>query len=224
MTATIVRLLPAEEQALLSCYVKGTSEPNNFGALYNELEVPANATPSRLAIAVAQILLHHIQETLPQWASMRGSEVSLNRKEHKRHKDARLAFNPQLICTINWADSGPGFSWPESYHVTYLPGFDKFVVTASRDGPDAWGCDDHAIGVANGSLGPVDAAKEVVTEFWRMQVDAWEQPRWAYLFDEGLIDTKTADAWVDEVWCQPVEEETDGKEEQQSQDRILIPS
>jgi hypothetical protein len=27
-------------------------------------------------------------------------------------------------------------------------------------------------GVANGSLGPVDAAKEVVTEFWRMQVNA----------------------------------------------------
>ena len=102
---------------------------------------------------------------------------SLNRKEHKRHKDARLAFNPQLICTINWADSGPGFSWPESYHVTYLPGFDKFVVTASRDGPDAWGCDDHAIGVANGGLSPVDAAKEVVTEFWRMQVNSPRRSR-----------------------------------------------
>jgi len=138
---------------------------------------------------------------------VRGNQVSLNRKEHKRHKDARLAFNPQLICTINWADSGPGFSWPESYHVTYLPGFDKFVVTASRDGPDAWGCADHAIGVANGSLSPVDAAKEVVTEFWRMQLNSWEQPRWAYLFDEGLIDTKTSDAWADEVWCQQNEED-----------------
>jgi hypothetical protein len=63
-----------------------------------------------------------------------GGTVNLNRKEYKRHKDARLAFNPQLVCTINWADSGPGFSWPESYHVTYLPGFDKFVITASTDG------------------------------------------------------------------------------------------
>jgi hypothetical protein len=66
MTATIVRLLPADEHALLSCYVKGTSEPDNFGALYDALDVPTNATPPRLAIAVAQILLHHIQETLPQ--------------------------------------------------------------------------------------------------------------------------------------------------------------
>ena len=38
MTATIVRLLPADEQALLKCYVKGTSEPDDFGALYDALE------------------------------------------------------------------------------------------------------------------------------------------------------------------------------------------
>jgi hypothetical protein len=205
MTATIVRLLPADEHA----YINGTSVPDNFGEFYDALEVPANATPPRLAIAVAQILLNHIQGTLPQWASVRGSKVTLNRKAHRRHKDARLAFNPRLICTVNWADSGPGFSWPESYHVTYLPGFDKFVVTASRDGPDAWGCADHAIGVAKGSLDQVDAAKEVVSEFWRMQLNSWDQPRWAYLFDEGLIDTNAADAWADEVWCQPMEEETE---------------
>ena len=28
-----------------------------------------------------------------------------------------------------------------------------------------------------------------------------------YLFDEGLIDSKTANLWADEVWC-PSEEET----------------
>ena len=105
MTATIVRLLPADEDALLSCYVKGTSEPDDFSALYDTLEVPANATPPRIAIAIAQILLHHIQKSLPQWASLTGSKVTLNRKEHRRHKDALFAFNPQLICTINWADS-----------------------------------------------------------------------------------------------------------------------
>ncbi|MCX7298078.1 MAG: hypothetical protein NTU64_14690 [Hyphomicrobiales bacterium] len=144
---------------------------------------------------------------------MSGDTVNLNRKAHKRHKDARLAFNPQLVCTINWADSGPGFSWPESYHATYLPGFDKFVITASRDGPDAWGCDDHAIGVADGNLSPVEAAKEAIVEFWTMQVSAWDQCRWAYLFAQGLIDTKTADAWADQVWCQSAEEEDETEDE-----------
>jgi hypothetical protein len=33
-----------------------------------------------------------------------------------------------------------------------------------------------------------------------MQVNAWEQCRWAYLFDEGLIDGKTANVWAAEVW------------------------
>ena len=211
MTAAIVRLLPADEHALLKAYVEGTSEPANAAAIYNTLEVPAGATPPRLAIAVAQILLHHVQGTLPQWASVSGGTVNLNRREYKRHKDARLAFNPQLVCTINWADSGPEFSWPELYHVTYLPGFDKFVITASRDGPDAWGCADHAIGVVDGNQSPVEAAKEAITEFWRMQVNEWEQCRWAYLFDEGLIDSKTANVWANKVWCSPdddtVEEE-----------------
>jgi hypothetical protein len=136
MAATIERLLPVDEQALLRAYVDGSSEPADAANIYDALEVPANATPPRLAIAVAQILLHHVQGALPQWASVSGGTIQLNRNEHKRHKDARLAFNPQLVCTINWADSGPGFSWPESYYVTYLPGFDKFVITASRDGPD----------------------------------------------------------------------------------------
>ena len=74
------------------------------------------------------------------------------------------------------------------------------------------GCADHAIGVADGSLTPVEAARQAMTDFWRMQVKSWEQPRWVYLFAEGLIDSKTANVWADEVWCPPEEEldEEDG--------------
>jgi hypothetical protein len=84
------------------------------------------------------------------------------------------------------------------------------VITASRDGPDAWGCADHAIGVVDSNQSPVEAAKEAITVFWRMQVMEWEQPRWAYLFAEGLVDAKAANGWADEVW-RPPEEETDGE-------------
>lgn len=200
MSAVIVRLLPADEQALLKCYVEGTTEPENAKAFYDATGVPTDAEPTRLAIAVAQILLHHIQEALPQWASVSSDRVSVSRLAHRRHQDARLIFSPRLVCTINWADSGPGFSWPEAYYVTYLPGFDKFVVTASRDGPDMLGCEDHAIGVADGSLSPADAAKKVIIEYWRSQSASADQERWAYLFDEGLIDDQTAHAWADEIW------------------------
>ena len=33
--------------------------------------------------------------------------------------------------------------------MTYVPGLEKYVFTASRDGADAWGCEDHAIGAAD---------------------------------------------------------------------------
>jgi hypothetical protein len=36
--------LPADEQALLKCYVEGTSEPSGVDAIYNALEVPTEAT------------------------------------------------------------------------------------------------------------------------------------------------------------------------------------
>jgi hypothetical protein len=45
--------------------------------------------PPRIAVAVTQIILHHVQATLPLWASVSGETVNLNRKEYKRHKDAR---------------------------------------------------------------------------------------------------------------------------------------
>ena len=57
-----------------------------------------------------------------------------NRSRHGRNKGARLRFNPKLLFSINWATSGPGFEWPEAYYVTYIPGLEKYVFTASRDG------------------------------------------------------------------------------------------
>jgi hypothetical protein len=87
-----------------------------------------------------------------------GHEVVLNRKEHKRHKDARLIFNPRLVCTINGRTLDPVLAGPESYYVTILPGFSKFIVTPSRDRDDGWGCAGHAIGVADGSLSATEAA------------------------------------------------------------------
>src|SRR5215813_5691464 len=138
MSANIVRLLPDQEQALLACYVTGTKQPASFQQLFDTMEVPTNAEPDRLQIAVAQILLHHVQDRLPQWAAITSDgELVTNRRRHARHKDARLQFNPRLLFEINWATSGPGYEWPEAYHVTSVPGFEKYISTASRDGDAA---------------------------------------------------------------------------------------
>ena len=212
MSAKIIRLLPDQEQAVLECYVTGSKQPASFLQLFEAMGVPTDAEPDRLQIAVAQILLHHIQDSLPQWATMKGDELLLNRRRHKRHKDGLLPFAPRLLFSINWATSGPGYDWPEEYHVTYLPGFDKYVFTASRDGDDMWGCADHAIGVADKSDDVQKTARKIITGYWRTQAEKGEQQRWEDLLAEGLINRRTALAWADEVWADP-EEEDDYAEE-----------
>ena len=75
MTAVIVGLLPTEELALLKCYIKGKREPDWADAFYDAIGVPKNPIPPRLEVAVAQILLHHVQGSLPQWSAAIGEEI-----------------------------------------------------------------------------------------------------------------------------------------------------
>jgi len=196
MSTNIFGLLPDQERALLECYVTGTKQPASFQQLFDTMEVSTNAEPDRLQIAVAQILLHHVQDSLPQWAAItRDGELVTNRRRFARHKDARLQFNPRLLFEINWATSGPGYEWPEAYHVTYVPGLEKYIFTASRDGDDAFGCADHAIGIDLHQ-----AARKVLTSYWQEQVNGWDQGRWESCMQGGLIDDRTANAWAEAVW------------------------
>ena len=200
MTATILHLLPDLELQVIQAFLEGKPAPH-LASFFNDLEIPTHAEADPVSIALAKIILYPIQDKLPNWyISYEDGSTAFNRASFERTSLSRLNFNPKLALTVNWADSGPGFSWPESYYVTYFPSLNVYIVTASRDGDDAWGCSDHAIGHASGELSPTEAAKACITAYWQSQQDGWDQPRWAYLFDEGLIDTTTADAWAEEIW------------------------
>jgi hypothetical protein len=101
----------------------------------------------RPSAAVAQILLERIQDRLPQWVGPNGGARPLL----DRHSHRKVVLWPRHLMTINWADSGPGYAWPVAYSATYVPGFDRSVVTASADCQETFGgvCD-----VAIGSFGP----------------------------------------------------------------------
>jgi hypothetical protein len=198
----------------VEAYLHG-KEPSDLGDLYEDLGVPDEAEPSQIEIAVAQILLHGSQKRLPQWGCVNGDgKVVRGRAKLKRPQGAEpITLHPQHLLCINWADSGPGFSWPEAYHITRIPGFDKYIVTASRDSPDAWGCTDHAIGFCDANVPIKEAAREIITNYWSKQAGEWEQARWAYLFDEGLISGAEANSWADEVWGDPEELHSEEEEE-----------
>jgi hypothetical protein len=163
---------------------------------------------------VAFIVLENAEKRLPGWSALRadGSFVCARAyRDDQKAPNRNVLLQSRQLFTINWADSGPGFSWPVAYYITWLPRYDRFVITASADCPDGFGYCDFAIG-AFGSNTPVkEGARRVVCGDWHDQWSAWEQQRWAYLFNTGLISHEEANAWREEVW--PIEPDEDDAED-----------
>jgi hypothetical protein len=166
----------------------------------DRLEVPQNVECTRLAAAVGQVLLHAVRARLPQWSVTDGGRVVFARPYRRRAGGQALAFVAQHLFTINWADSGPGLSWPEAYHLIYVPGYERWVVTASQDGDDAWGCTDQAIGFFGGGGERIGRAGAVIRSYWQRRRSENESWPWCYLFDEGLVSRETAEKWRQRVW------------------------
>ena len=152
-----------------------------------------------LAEKVAAIALEVVQERLPQWAAVRQDGTVTLARKLKRPRARRVVAAPRHILTINWANSGPGFSWPEAYHATPIPGFDKYVVTASRDSEDMWGCCDHAIGWFDIQSDWKQDATAIIDAWWRWKRD-YEQGRWIEIWDGGSLGEADALALRETVW------------------------
>jgi hypothetical protein len=145
--------------------------------------------------AVARICLEPVARQLPQWASISDGRVTLARRRRPRTAlRSDRPRRPKYLFTINWGDSGPGFSWPEKYFVARLPGYEVCIVTASADSPDTHGYCDFAIGWYPGGVSDIEKAGECIREWWSKQC-GWGQERWAYLFGTGAVDEQTAERW-----------------------------
>jgi hypothetical protein len=159
---------------------------------------------SRIDAAAAYIVVERAEDRLPQWAGISNAgEVLLARKYRAKGgiPDRTVLLQPRHLFTINWADSGPGYSWPVAYYLTWLPQYDRYVVTASADSPDAFGYCDFALGEFGIKTPVKEGAKEIICSDWFDQMVDLDQQRWAYLFDTDLISEAEAEAWADEVWA-----------------------
>jgi hypothetical protein len=213
MTFNTVDLFTNEEHAIIGDWlgVDPRCDANNLPSAteaLERLEFEGKASGYREEdAAVAAIILERIQETLPQWSSVElreneNEEATLILAREIKVRQARRVIElvPQYLLTINWADSGPGFSWPVAYHVTWVPIYDAYIVTQSSDSPDAFGYCDFAIGHFPTTKDFVQRAADVIHGDWRWQRDDFSQHSWAYLFGNGLIDEDTANRIRDEVW------------------------
>ena len=213
MSVKSVDLFTKEEHVIIADWlgVEPKCEASNLPSAWEALETfgfESQASGySEDDAAVAAIVLERIQETLPQWVSVRLREneneeavITLAREVKTRQARRTVELIPQYLLTINWADSGPGFSWPVAYHVTWVPIYDQYIVTQSADSPDAFGYCDFAIGHFSQTKYFASEAGRIIKKNWEWQRDEFCQDRWSYLFDTGLIHEKTASQLADGVW------------------------
>ena len=149
--------------------------------------------------AVACILLERVQGRLPQWGAVKDGETLLARDYRDRAAERVIELTPSHLFTLNWADSGPGYSWPESYYVTFVPLYDVFIVTGSVDCTDLYGVTDFALGYFAKDKEIVRSSAAIILREWEA-LTMYDQYRWQYLFDEGLIDQAYAEKLANAIW------------------------
>jgi hypothetical protein len=208
-----IKLSRAEELALWSRRVVPPTERSDeedeedyvplfpIDRILDEWEIPQEiAEYRRIDVAVAQILLERVQDRLPQWAAVTNDGIQLARPILDRRAHRKVELSPRHLLTINWADSGPGFSWPVAYYAVYVPGFDQTVVTASGDSPETFGACDVALSHFGPEETLLQGSGAIIRWDWSNQRIECEQQRWQYLFAAGLVSEAEANAWADEVW------------------------
>lgn len=153
--------------------------------------------------AVARLALSDIQRQLPQWYVGYGNGKFILGRDRETIPRREVLLKPVFLFAINWATSGPGYSWPVSHHVTWIPGYDRFVVTFSADSDEAYGYADVAIGHFVDSTPLLDGCRRAIKRFWRSISDY--QHKWEEFLSAGLVDEALADRWARGILRPPEE-------------------
>lgn len=152
---------------------------------------------------VAEISLFSVQNQLPEGLSVREDGATVTGRKTwdcpvRMRNDLLL---PMHLLEINWSDS-PGWSWPETYYATFLPGYDIYAVTLSQGSGDSYDYFDLALGCFRvDKIGEIaEKSAWIVQGWWQYQRKAWKQWAWMDVLHSGLIDSGFANCLRDEVW------------------------
>lgn len=173
--------------------------------------------------AAARIALAPIQDRLPQWAACNLSYKPVFGRTLRPFPVRKATSRPLLLFAINWATSGPGFDWPEQYHVTWIPYYNEYLVTASSDSKDVHGFEDIALGSFTPSSkrgADKKSIAEIITWHWGDLHSRGQETPWESLWRGGAIGHDLAEKLRDQVWepeaAEPEEAEDTTDEEEES--------
>jgi len=160
-------------------------------------------------VAVARILLSPVAKRLPQWASVDIDKHEVYLERDNSWTDVRVvkpivALISRRILTVDWSQTPVG-AGPEEYRATWVPGFDKVVITGSTDSEELYGHTDFALGYCEPGETLVTDIGKILKDWWLEQRQEWDQAPWS-LIDAGIIDECTANRLRDEAWSDDSEE------------------
>ena len=206
---TQVQILTSDEEAIVTEWLNPRSRASvePLREAMRRLGVVREPTDlfTALDAAVAKIALLPVEKRLPQWSVRSATEPSgilwaRRYTDPDRKLLRKVSLSPVLLFSINWASSGPGFDWPEAYHLTWLPTHSCFIVTSSADSEDCFGYCDFALGSvpAGGDITAVACA--VISKNWRRKRRIASQPPWQTVLKAGKVTTTVAEAMRAKVW------------------------
>ena len=147
--------------------------------------------------AVARIALAPVRKNLPTWGGL-GKDGAFHSRQSENESilpERGYRSDPVHVLSINWASSGPSYSWPLKYYISWIPHYERYVVTVSYDSPEVEGYLDLAIGDLSEGASVEKELKSVIVRHWdgyAMYLQGWEG-----VIDSGIV--KDPWAWREEV-------------------------
>jgi hypothetical protein len=188
-------------------------DPQNPGAI--QLEPDAWSSQDLFKAtenAVARIALARVQGALPQFAVCTSDKIEFAR-DIRQAPRRQVEVLSRHLFTIDWTMTAPGANWPEAYYLTWLPGVERWVVTASNDSPEVRGYCDTTLGHFGAEEDPLEGAGRVIGGYWCDLMTEYDQQHWEVFFNAGMVDRVTALSWAAEVWKPPELDEYEDEEE-----------
>jgi hypothetical protein len=147
--------------------------------------------------AVARIALAPVRGNLPTWGCL-GKDGAFHSRQLENESLLPVRgyrSDPVHVLSINWASSGPGYSWPLKYYISWIPYYERYVVTVSYDSPEVEGYLDLAIGYLAEGASVEKELKSVIVRHWDR--DSMYLQGWEGVIDPGIV--KDPWTWREEV-------------------------
>ncbi len=94
-------------------------------------------------------------------------------------------------------------SRPEGYYLTYMPGYNFYVLTASQDSTEVHGVMDLALDLIYPKIDgypPIVDAVGAIKRWWEAERDNWGQDPWESLLNPGYCNPYFIEQVKEDVW------------------------